>query len=72
MKDMLAMIGITIVLLIAVGAGDASAGRGNLRPVPRCFEDSVLIGTGQFSQGRWTHYVCGPAVDDYIDNPGGM
>jgi hypothetical protein len=37
--------------------------------LPACQEDSVLVGQGQFRGGRWTEYVCGPAVDDY--NPHG-
>ncbi|KKN47711.1 hypothetical protein LCGC14_0660340 [marine sediment metagenome] len=37
-----------------------------LRPVPRCQEDVVIIGHGDFERGRWTSYACGPAVDDYI------
>ena len=32
--------------------------------LPRCNEDEVLIGRGEFEHGRWTRYVCGPAVDD--------
>lgn len=36
------------------------------RIVPRCQEDVVLVGTGDFERGRWTSYACGPAVDDYI------
>ena len=33
---------------------------------PKCQEDVVFLGTGQFEAGRWTGYACGPAVDDYI------
>jgi hypothetical protein len=42
------------------------------RPVPACQEDTVLIGAGDFEPaaephtgGRWSVYVCGPAVDDF-------
>lgn len=42
----------------------------NLRPVPQCEEDQVLIGTGEFTGGRWSSYRCGPAVDDFaVDMP---
>ena len=34
--------------------------------IPRCQEDAMLIGTGQFEGGAWTAYECGPAVDDYL------
>ena len=33
--------------------------------VPACQEDSVLVGAGQFENGRWDWYECGPAVDDF-------
>lgn len=33
--------------------------------LPTCPEDAVLVGTGQFESGRWEHYECGPAVDNY-------
>lgn len=34
-------------------------------PMPRCQEDVVIIGYGQFDNGVWSDYACGPAVDDY-------
>jgi hypothetical protein len=33
--------------------------------LPRCEEDQVLVGYGDFEHGRWSAYACGPAVDDY-------
>ena len=33
--------------------------------MPRCQEDVVIIGYGQFDNGIWSDYGCGPAVDDY-------
>jgi len=36
------------------------------RPVPICEEDTVLVGTGSFSYGRWEFYTCGAAFDDFI------
>jgi hypothetical protein len=33
--------------------------------VPRCPEDSVIVGFGEFEDGLWDYYGCGPAVDDY-------
>lgn len=33
--------------------------------VPQCAEDAVLIGAGDFNDGRWERYECGPAVDDF-------
>ncbi len=38
----------------------------HLRVVPKCAEDVVLVGCGDFERGVWTRYECGPAVDDYI------
>ena len=33
--------------------------------MPECAEDVVLVGVGDYVDGRWTAYVCGPAVDDF-------
>lgn len=33
---------------------------------PKCSEDVVIIGGGDFVDGRWTYYSCGPARDDYL------
>ena len=35
-------------------------------PVSRCQEDVVLVGQGQFQDGKWDYYVCGPNLDDYV------
>ena len=39
----------------------------HLITIPQCHEDVVLVGVGQFENGRWDSYICGPAVDDYND-----
>ena len=33
--------------------------------IPPCAEDVVLIGTGDFVNGRWSSYQCGTALDDW-------
>ena len=35
--------------------------------IPRCMEDAVLLGVGDFhgDTGRWDSYRCGPALDDF-------
>ncbi len=33
--------------------------------IPQCHEDVVLVGIGDFENGRWDSYTCGPAVDDF-------
>ena len=41
----------------------------NLNPViPKCQEDVVLVGMGNFEDGRWDYYTCGPALDDFGGN----
>jgi hypothetical protein len=40
------------------------AGRGDFQPPP-CPEDAVLLGVGNYEDGRWDAYWCGPARDDY-------
>jgi len=32
--------------------------------IPQCSEDAVIVGVGDFVNGRWSQYVCGPALDD--------
>jgi hypothetical protein len=32
--------------------------------IPVCEEDAVLVGAGDFIDGTWSRYECGPAVDD--------
>jgi len=51
-----------VLLLVAVGAMYVPT----LRSVPTCAEDVVLIGAGEFHNGRWEYYVCGPAVDNFV------
>lgn len=46
------------ILLALVLAGCGS------QALPRCPEDSVLVGVGSFENGRWSSYECGPAYDD--------
>ena len=36
-----------------------------LMTIPQCYEDVVLVGIGDFENGRWDSYICGPAVDDF-------
>lgn len=33
--------------------------------VPRCVEDAVIVGFGEFENGYWEYYQCGPSRDDY-------
>lgn len=33
--------------------------------MPRCPEDAVLIGAGNFEDGRWDYLLCGPPKDNY-------
>jgi len=36
------------------------------RTVPQCAEDVFILGVGDFVEGRWSSYVCGPALDDLL------
>ena len=58
------MTALVLAALIGLSGGSALS-----RPVPACPEDAVLLGVGDFEAGRWTGYVCGPAVDDYLTRP---
>jgi hypothetical protein len=55
------LLGVIVGLLLAASTLSGSP----MRPVPSCYEDQVLVGTGDFEDGRWDAYWCGPAVDDY-------
>ena len=46
--------------LVAIGAYSKG-----LRFVPRCQEDAVIVGMGDFNHGRWSEHVCGPSLDDF-------
>lgn len=35
-----------------------------IEQLPHCEEDQVLVGAGNFTDGHWTSYVCGPALDN--------
>lgn len=38
----------------------------SLPRTPQCAEDVVLVGVGEFNDGRYSAYECGPAFDDYV------
>lgn len=63
MRTLVLSLAITLYLLLLA---DDTVG---LRPTPICAEDAVLIGTGEFENGRWQSFECGPARDDYVDMP---
>jgi hypothetical protein len=54
-------IAVGLLLVLAFGLGFALG----WTPVEQCPEDAVLVGQGEFENGRWDRYVCGPAVDDF-------
>lgn len=35
--------------------------------IPRCEEDQVIVGVGAYTDGRWSVYECGPALDDFAE-----
>lgn len=37
--------------------------------LPQCPEDEAIRGTGEFDNGRWSSYECGPAWDDFPIDP---
>lgn len=53
----------TSLILIGVGIADDLP---NVE-IPRCPEDAVLVGAGEFDEGHWSRYTCGPAVDDFTN-----
>ena len=62
MKDFNDLIIAIAIFILAIAAATYI---GRLMYIPQCQEDVVLVGIGQFENGRWDNYICGPAVDDY-------
>ena len=63
--ERLSGISFALIVVLAILVGYLYAAKcGNT--IPRCAEDVVLVGIGQFDNGRWTNYVCGPALDDFL------
>lgn len=58
--------GLLLVLCVAALIGTANLVIEAISTeMPRCQEDQVLIGVGQFENGYWDSYECGPAADDF-------
>ena len=36
-----------------------------LASYPQCYEDAVIVGIGDFEDGLWSEYICGPSLDDF-------
>lgn len=49
----------TVVLATTVAIGSLAS-----PSIPQCAEDVVLVGVGQYENGQWDGFVCGPALDD--------
>ena len=56
------MLAVLLIIVVIAGLGYAAV---IMVTIPRCQEDVVLIGENTFDAGRWSHYRCGPAVDDF-------
>lgn len=63
-SDKIAYAGALVALAFALGI---MVGRAEEPIVPACAEDVVLVGIGDFADGRWDAYVCGPARDDLVE-----
>ena len=57
---LLALATVAIVVVVALAAHGP-----RVALVPRCVEDAVLVGLGDFEAGTWSSYECGPAADDF-------
>ena len=62
-EDCLIVILISVVALLFLIAFQLTP----LRMTPSCWEDSVIVGVGDFEDGRWEEYRCGPSLDDYYE-----
>lgn len=57
-------VSILLAIVIAIGIVGCTPIFG-MQYIPKCAEDAVLIGMGDFDNSRYTRYVCGPAMDDF-------
>ena len=53
-----------LVLLIAILTAFRTIPFDRIRIMPECTEDVSIYGSGDFQEGLWDHYNCGPAWDD--------
>ena len=66
MKTLLILLLAALLLITAAELKDARYYQwASDHRIPECPEDAVLLGTGQFENGTWYYYQCGPAADDY-------
>jgi hypothetical protein len=74
MKQRLITAALAILSLLAIAGGwvatepkqqDAVE---RVRPFPRCAENSTIVGRGEFDEGYWEWYECGPTLDDYCSD----
>lgn len=57
-------IGTCIGILLAIIIGSATDDHPEML-LEKCQEDQVLIGIGDFEDGAYERYLCGPAIDDF-------
>ena len=65
MKTLLILLLITALLFAGAVYEASYHQRLSHRSIPKCQEDAVLVGAGEFENGTWDYYQCGPAFDDY-------
>lgn len=51
-----------------IGTAIVGTPDGQVFTLPACQEDEVIIGDGDFVEGHWTRYICGPSFDDLQDS----
>ena len=60
------------IVVLGVALGVALVTAGLLAPdppsIPQCPEDAVIVGNGEFDNGLWDWYSCGPALDDFAQD----
>lgn len=67
MKDnevMISIISSIVAVIITSLVYITASSIGNMKSMPACTEDATIIGQGEYTNGRWDYYVCGPVYDD--------
>lgn len=60
---LITLVGLLLIGLLVTTVAGMSDDLANFE-LPRCQEDQVLVGEGNFEDGYWEGYVCGPTLDD--------
>lgn len=68
MKVLVGVVILIVLLVVVFAAGDIVGTALVIYRIPLCTEDVALAGRGEFKNGRYDYYVCGPSFDDWHEH----